>query len=299
MLALDVKNISKQFTKTNGDIFTALNDVNITIEPGQIYGLLGPNGAGKSTLINIISGTMESSQGSIKIFGTDMAKNSEDAKAVLGIVPQEITIEPAFTVEEVLYYFGGMYGLPKNERATRITEVLTDLDLIDKKNEKARSLSGGMKRRLMIAKAILHKPKLLILDEPTAGVDVALRQKIWQMVRRINKEGMTIIFTTHYLEEAEQLCEAVTFINRGQVIKQGNLKNIQKEFTQNVIHFELFNDNGTHLPDVKKVGVSYEIPFTDLSGDMTRVISHYGNNLKSIKNEHASLEQIFLELTNK
>ncbi len=299
MLALDVQNISKQFTKTNGEIFMALNGVNITIEQGQIYGLLGPNGAGKSTLINIISGTMEPTQGSIKIFGIDMAKNSEDAKAVLGIVPQEITIEPAFTVEEVLYYFGGMYGLPKSERSARITEVLIDLDLIDKKNEKARSLSGGMKRRLMIAKAILHKPKLLILDEPTAGVDVTLRQKIWQMVRRINKEGMTIIFTTHYLEEAEQLCEAVTFINRGQVIKQGNLKNIQQEFTQNVIHFELFNPNDGHLPNVKKIGTSYQIPFTNLSSDMTSVINHYGSNLKSIKNEHASLEQIFLELTNK
>jgi ABC-2 type transport system ATP-binding protein len=190
-----------------------------------------------------------------------------------------------------------MYGIPKRERKERIEAMLKDLELLDKKDERARNLSGGMKRRLMIAKAMLHKPKLLILDEPTAGVDVSLRQKIWELVRRVNAQGTAILFTTHYLEEAEQLCEAITLINHGKVIKQGKLSEIQKEFSKNAIHFELFDQNVPLLEGVHKVGTEYELVIKNLAEDMDRVIAHYGSNLKSIRNESASLEQIFLELT--
>jgi ABC-2 type transport system ATP-binding protein len=295
--ALTVTNVTKVFKKEKGGTLTALDGVSLTVEEGKIYGLLGPNGAGKSTLISIISGTLMPTSGQIQLFGKDVAKDTIITKSYIGIVPQEIVVEAAFTVKEVLYYFSGMYGVPVGEREKRIKAVLEDLSLEDKMNEKARSLSGGMKRRLMIAKALLHKPKLIILDEPTAGVDVALRQKIWELVRRVNQEGTTVLFTTHYLEEAEQLCEEITVINHGKVVEQGNLAAIQKEFSKSVIHFELFNQNTEQLAGVRKNGTVFEFPMTHLSNDMNKVIQFYGDNLKSIKNEAASLEQIFLELT--
>lgn len=296
-IALAVHNVTKIFQKTNGKPLKAVDEVNLIIKPGQIYGLLGLNGAGKSTLINMISGILLPNSGDIRLFDFDVVRESEEAKKILGIVSQEIVMEPAFTVQEVLYYFSGMYGVPPGERSSRITKVLEDFHLSDKRYERARSLSGGMKRRLMIAKAILHRPKLLILDEPTAGVDVALRQRIWQVVRRLKEEGTTVLFTTHYLEEAEQLCEAITLIHNGKVIKEGNLATLQKEFSRNVIHFEVFDQNIRHLDGVRKIGNQYEYPVKDLAQDMAYVMKYYHANLKSIKNENASLEEIFLELT--
>jgi ABC-2 type transport system ATP-binding protein len=297
MNPLVVNAVSKTFYPSKRPPVEALKNVSLKLEEGKIYGLLGPNGAGKSTLIGMISGTLVPTEGSIEVFGVDVIKHAQAAKRMIGVVPQEVTYEMAFTVFEVLYYFSGMYGVPVAERKQRIDQVLADLDLSDKAQERARNLSGGMKRRLMIAKAILHKPKFLILDEPTAGVDVALRQKIWQLVRRLNSEGTTILFTTHYLEEAEQLCDAITLINHGQVIREGKIKDLQKEFAQNAIHFELFDTNVPHLPNVKAVGVEFEYPLKDLESDMHALTSHYNGNLKSIKSGAASLETIFLELT--
>ncbi len=297
MNALSIKNISKVFQTPQKKDFTAVDNVSLEIAPGTIHGLLGPNGAGKTTLISMISGILLPTSGSIEIFGTDVVKDTEKAKQMLGVVPQELVVEMAFTVEEVLHYFSGMYGVPLSERKTRIAAALEDLSLTDKAKDRARSLSGGMKRRLMIAKAILHKPKLLILDEPTAGVDVALRQKIWSLVRRLNEEGTTIVFTTHYLEEAEELCENITLINHGKIIKNGKLKDIQNEFSKNVIHFELFDKNISHLDGVRPIGVEFEYPLTDLGNDVQKLSQHYKGNIKSIKSEAASLEQIFLDLT--
>lgn len=299
MKALSVEHITKSFRLQNKQVLTAVNDVSLTIEAGQIYGLLGPNGAGKSTLISMICGALKPNpeSGSIHIFDKNIVTDTEAAKLLLGVVPQELVVEPAFTVEEVLYYFSGMYGVPARERKPRAEDLLKELDLWEKRSEKARSLSGGMKRRLMIAKAMMHRPKLLILDEPTAGVDVALRQKIWELVRRINREGTTIIFTTHYLEEAEQLCEGMTVINKGRVIKEGKVRDIQQEFSQNLITFELFDPQVEHLDGVRKIGIEYEYPMQNLAEDMNRVMNHYGRNLKTIKNEAASLEKVFLALT--
>ncbi|MBD3250879.1 ATP-binding cassette domain-containing protein [Candidatus Uhrbacteria bacterium] len=298
MTVLNVQSISKTFpAKQKQGVVHANRDIHLQIEEGQIYGLLGPNGAGKSTLINIISGILLPDQGSVTIYDKDVIHDTEAAKRLMGVVPQEIVVEMAFNVEEVLYYYAGMYGVPQQERNTLIEAALTDLDLLDKRLAKARTLSGGMKRRLMIAKAILHKPKFLILDEPTAGVDVALRQKIWALVRRMNEQGTTILFTTHYLEEAEQLCEAITLIDQGKVIKQGSLKDIQKEFAENVVAFELYDNKVEHLPNVHENATQFHFPITDLAEDMQKVIQHYGDNLKSVKSEAASLEQIFLQLT--
>ncbi|PIQ23157.1 hypothetical protein COW36_19355 [bacterium (Candidatus Blackallbacteria) CG17_big_fil_post_rev_8_21_14_2_50_48_46] len=299
MDALSVEHVHKTYRSPNRPELKAVKDISLHIPEGQIYGLLGPNGAGKSTLISMISGSLKPDphSGPIKIFEHDVVKQTQAAKMLLGIVPQEIVVEPAFTVEEVLHYFSGMYGVSATDRRKRIPEVLESLGLADKMSERARWLSGGMKRRLMIAKALLHQPRLLILDEPTAGVDVALRQKIWELVKQLNQQGTTIIFTTHYLEEAEQLCESMTVINKGQVIKEGKVKEIQQEFSQKLIHFELFETEVEHLPGVRKVGVEFEYPFEDLPCDMRCLLEHYGENLKSFRNEVASLEKVFLELT--
>lgn len=298
MLPLKINNVTKVFKNPKGENFKAVDGVSLDIEAGKIHGLLGPNGAGKSTLINMISGILLPTEGSVDVFGLNVIKDPNKTKQLIGVVPQEIVMEMAFTVEEVLYYFSGMYGVPRSERKERIKQVLEDLGLEDKIHERARNLSGGMKRRLMVAKAILHKPKLLILDEPTAGVDVSLRQKIWTLVRRLNEEGTTIVFTTHYLEEAEQLCEYITLIDHGHIIKSGKLKDIQQEFSKNTIHFELFDKTVAPLAKVSEVGVEYEYPIsTDLATNMAQLTKHYGSNIKSIRSEAASLEHIFLKLT--
>lgn len=298
MKALEVINVSKTY-RTHNSTFKAVNGVSLTIEQGQIYGLLGPNGAGKSTLIGMISGILrpDADGGQIRLLGVDMLAHPQKGKNILGIVPQEIVVEPAFTVEEVLYYYSGLFGVPAHQRHAKITEVLDDLELSEKRKERARGLSGGMKRRLMIAKALMHEPKLIILDEPTAGVDVSLRQRIWNLVRRLNKNGTTIIFTTHYLEEAEELCESITLINKGQIVKEGKLKDIQQEFSQNLITFELFDHDMEHLVGVKRLGTEYEYRMESLQEDMAKILQHYGSNLKTIRNESASLEKVFLELT--
>lgn len=296
MVPLEINKVARYFDTPKGKI-TAVETVSLTIKAGSIHGLLGPNGAGKSTLINMISGILAPSQGTISVFGHDVVHDTVAAKRMLGIVPQELVVEMAFTVREVLYYFCGMYGVPVHERKARIDAALADLDLSEKADVRARTLSGGMKRRLMIAKAILHEPKLLILDEPTAGVDVALRQKIWELVRRLNASGTTILFTTHYLEEAEQLCEYITLVDHGRVIRDGRLRDLQAEFSKNTIHFELFDPKVTHLPAVRVVGTEFEYPLQDLGADMARLTTHYQGNLKSVRSEAASLETIFLTLT--
>jgi ABC-2 type transport system ATP-binding protein len=299
MIPLRISQVTKVFKNSKGEQFKAVDNVSLDIEPGKIYGLLGPNGAGKSTLINMISGILRPTQGRIEVFGVDVAEEPDKTKQMIGVVPQEIVVEVAFTVEEVLYYFSGMYGVPIAERKSRIKSILEDLGLEDKIHERARNLSGGMKRRLMVAKAILHKPKLLILDEPSAGVDVSLRQKIWGLVRRLNEEGTTIVFTTHYLEEAEQLCESIALVDHGHLIKNGKLKDIQQEFSKNTIHFELFDRSVAPLTGVSEVGIEYEYPIsTNLANDMAKLTGHYNQNLKSIRSEAASLEHIFLKLTN-
>lgn len=296
MDALRFSEVGKVFVTSKGP-FTALSNLNLSIPEGSIFGLLGPNGAGKSTAINLLSGILLPTSGQVQVFGHDVADETVTTKSLIGVVPQEIVVEMAFTVEEVLYYFSGLYGVSAADRRERIPQILADLDLADKAKERARSLSGGMKRRLMIAKALIHRPKLLVLDEPTAGVDVALRQKIWELVRRLNQNGTTILFTTHYLEEAEALCESIAVINKGQLIKTGKLSDIQKEFSQNTIAFKLFDRNVEHLPGIIPVGEEFQLSLTDLAIDTARVTSHYGANLKSLHTDTASLESIFLKLT--
>src|SRR5829696_266139 len=218
MKALDIQNLQKRYPTG----VEALRGVSLEIEPGAIYGLLGPNGAGKSTLIHCTTGLAQPTGGSIEIFGHDAIDHYAEARQAVGLAPQEPNLDWFLTAEETLDYHAGYFGMPRRERRERTKELLETFSLTAKKDERTRTLSGGMKRRLILARALMHRPPLLILDEPTAGVDVELRLELWHYVQRINAEGTTILLTTHYLEEAEQLCDKIAFINEGEIVAQGS-----------------------------------------------------------------------------
>ena len=204
----------------------ALKGVSLDIAPGEFFGLLGPNGAGKSTLIHCTTGLAQPTSGDIRIFGHDAIDHYKEARLAVGLAPQELNIDWFLTVEETLDYHGGYFGMPKRERRERTKELLAEFSLTEKRHDRTRTLSGGMKRRLVLARALMHRPRLLILDEPTAGVDVELRLELWHYVQRINGEGTTILLTTHYLEEADQLCSRIAFINHGEIVATGTSRDL-------------------------------------------------------------------------
>jgi ABC-2 type transport system ATP-binding protein len=208
----------------------ALRGVSLKIEAGEFFGLLGPNGAGKSTLIHCTTGLAQPSAGTIRVFGHDAIEHYEQARLAVGLAPQDLNLDWFLTVEETLDYHGGYFGMPKKERRERAKELLEAFSLTAKKADRTRTLSGGMKRRLILARALMHRPRLLILDEPTAGVDVELRLELWHYVQRINAEGTTILLTTHYLEEAEQLCDRIAFINDGRIVAQGSSQELAEDY---------------------------------------------------------------------
>jgi ABC-2 type transport system ATP-binding protein len=216
-VALQITDLVKEYpTGTQ-----ALRGVSLRIEEGAFFGLLGPNGAGKSTLIHCTTGLASPTSGSIRVFGHDAVENYAEARKAVGLAPQDLNIDHFLTLEETLDYHAGYFGMRKKDRKERIAELLDAFSLSAKKNDRTRTLSGGMKRRLILARALMHRPRFLILDEPTAGVDVELRLELWHYVQRINQEGTTILLTTHYLEEAEQLCDQIAFINAGQIVAEG------------------------------------------------------------------------------
>src|SRR5687767_504352 len=216
--ALHIEDLTKRYPTG----VEALRDVSLDVARGEFFGLLGPNGAGKSTLIHCTTGLAQLTGGEIKIFGHDAVTDYGPARQAVGLAPQELNLDWFLTVEESLDYHAGYFGMPKRERRERTAELLEAFSLYEKRKERTRFLSGGMKRRLILARALMHRPRLLILDEPTAGVDIELRLELWQYVQRINEEGTTILLTTHYLEEADQLCDKIAFINEGQIIAQGS-----------------------------------------------------------------------------
>jgi ABC-2 type transport system ATP-binding protein len=225
-MALQIEDLVKRYpTGTE-----ALKGVSLEISPGQFYGLLGPNGAGKSTLIHCTTGLAAPSSGAIRIFGHDAIEHYEQARLAVGLAPQDLNLDWFLTVEETLDYHGGYFGMARRDRRERSKELLEAFSLTAKRDERTRTLSGGMKRRLILARALMHRPRLLILDEPTAGVDIELRLELWQYVQRINAEGTTILLTTHYLEEAEQLCDAIAFINGGEIVASGTSGELAARF---------------------------------------------------------------------
>ena len=208
----------------------ALKGVSLDIGEGEFFGLLGPNGAGKSTLIHCATGLAQPTGGDIRVFGHDAIDHYQEARLAVGLAQQELNLDFFLTVEETLDYHGGYFGMPRKERRERATELLHEFSLYEKRNDRTRTLSGGMKRRLVLARALMHRPRLLILDEPTAGVDVELRLELWHYVQRINAEGTTILLTTHYLEEAEQLCNRIAFINHGEIVARGTSRDLAETF---------------------------------------------------------------------
>ncbi len=231
MSALKVNKLAKTYPSGT----KALKGIDLNIADGSFFGLLGPNGAGKSTLIHCIMGLALPTAGKAEVFGHDVVKDYRQARATVGLAPQEINLDWFLTVEETLDYHGGYYGMPKKQRRERIEELLETFSLTDKRKVNSRLLSGGMKRRVILARAMMHRPKMLILDEPTAGVDVELRLELWQYMKKVNQEGTTILLTTHYIEEAEQLCDNLALINNGKIIKTGTSDDLKKTYKKKTL----------------------------------------------------------------
>ena len=234
--SIEAKNVNKTFLKKNQEV-KALIDFSITIKRGVIHGLLGPNGAGKSTFINVLGGLVKKDSGRVSICGINIDTNSKLSKFKIGIVPQELNIDPFFSPAELLELQAGLYGVPKRKRKT--DEILENLKLTDQRNAYARTLSGGMRRRLLIGKALVHDPEIIILDEPTAGVDIDIRTSVWDYIKRISKQGKTVCLTTHYLEEAENLCDNISIINHGKKIIEGSKNDLLNIISTKTVSFVL------------------------------------------------------------
>ena len=298
--AIEAKEVNKTFIKKNKKTL-ALKDFHIQIKKGSIHGLLGPNGAGKSTFINILGSLVKKDSGNINICNLNIDTATKQSKFKIGIVPQELNIDPFFTPYELLELQAGLYGIKKTNRKT--DEILENVGLIDKKNSYARTLSGGMRRRLLVAKALVHSPEMLILDEPTAGVDVDLRKSLWNYIKKINKSGTTICLTTHYLEEAEELCDRITILNNGQVVKDDTKNNLLKIISNKTVLFqinsEIFipNELKNYNPKIEKdnLRVTYDKNTTSLK-KIIDILNENKISFQEINTFESDLEDIFLKL---
>ena len=302
-LALQIEKLSKIYNDKVNNI--ALDDISLNVPVGSIFGLLGPNGAGKSTLINIISGAVIKTSGKVCIWGLDIDKYRKQSKLAVGVVPQELNIDAFFTPKETLNLHSGMFNVPKNN--WRTNELLKLMDLTDKAEIYSRKLSGGMRRRLLVAKAMVHSPPIIILDEPTAGVDVELRQKLWTYFKKLNELGVTIILTTHYLEEAEFLCDHIAIINKGKIIANETKKSLLSKSSQKVIFITFTNDKITEkdkkclkiIGNVKIHKNKIEIYFNPKHTSMNKIIETiYKTDLKilDLSTKNVRLEEVFVNL---
>jgi len=303
--AISIRNLVKRYAGSHGEPGKlALDDVSFDVPQGQIFGLLGPNGAGKSTLINTLAGLVMKTSGTASIWGFDIESDSRNAKRAIGIVPQEIVFDPFFTPFEVLENQAGFYGVRKADR--RSMELLAAVHLADKAGAYARTLSGGMKRRLLVAKAMVHSPPVLVLDEPTAGVDVELRRLLWELVKRLNDEGVTIVLTTHYLEEAEQLCDRVAIINHGKLIANKPTREFLDMAREKIVVLTLDRDVGaapgdgsflkSELKGDRLVEITYNKDRTTAGEVMARV-QEQGFAIVDVTTREADLEDVFVSLT--
>ena len=304
-LALEITNLNKYYDEDNKNF--ALNNVSLNIPAGSIFGLLGPNGAGKSTLINIISGAVIKTSGKVIVWGYDIDKHRKQSKLAIGVVPQELNIDAFFTPQETLNLHSGMFNVPK--KSWRTDELLKLMDLSNKAKSYSRTLSGGMRRRLLVAKAMVHSPPIVILDEPTAGVDVELRQKLWKYFKKLNKQGVTIILTTHYLEEAENLCDHIAIVNKGKIIANETKKSLLTKSNKKIINIKLskneFSEKDKNF--LKNIGelIIYEnqveFHFNPNKVSTKKVIETlYNSDLDIIdfSTKDISLEDIFINMTN-
>lgn len=293
MPAVSFQKVTKQYPQLK-----ALSDVSFDIEQGEFFALLGPNGAGKTTLISILAGLSRATSGSVQVLGKDVAHDFVAARKLLGVVPQELVFDPFFSVRETLRLQSGYFGLANND--AWIDELLGNLGLADKANTNMRQLSGGMKRRVLIAQALVHKPPVIVLDEPTAGVDVELRQTLWHFIARLNREGSTVLLTTHYLEEAETLCSRVAMLKGGQLVALERTADLLKRFSSQLLEFRVVS--GT-LPEAlrqsaNQVGQAWRVPAPDANAieNTLAAARENGASLEDIVIRKADLEDVFLSL---
>ncbi len=302
--ALSIQGLEKVY----GNGSKALKGINLTVQKGDFFALLGPNGAGKSTTLGIVSSLVQKTEGCISIMGHDLIADSFAAKQCLGVVPQEFNFNQFEKVYDIIITQAGYYGLTAKQVSVHAETLLRALDLWDKRNEPSRMLSGGMKRRLMIARALIHKPQVLILDEPTAGVDIELRRSMWEFMQKLNEEGTTIILTTHYLEEAEQLCKNIAIINHGEIVINTSIRDLLSQLTTETFVFDVEGDM-TRLPELPQ----YQPVFTDDSGlaintlemtlekgqslnDVFSILSKSGLQVNSMRTKANRLEELFVSL---
>lgn len=281
----------------------ALRGINLTVEEGDFYALLGPNGAGKSTTIGIITSLVNKSSGSVKVFGYDLDKELVQVKQQIGLVPQEFNFNPFETVQQIVVNQAGYYGVPRNEAIKRSEKYLKQSNLWEKRNVRARMLSGGMKRRLMIARALMHEPRLLILDEPTAGVDIELRREMWSFLRELNQNGTTIILTTHYLEEAEMLCRNIGIIQSGELIENTSMKSLLAKLQFETFLFDIApikqapTITGYPIQMEDEQTIAVEVARDQGVNDLFAQFSQQGINVLSMRNKSNRLEELFLKIT--
>ena len=303
--AISIRNLQKTYAGVKGEPGKhALKGVSFDVPQGEVFGLLGPNGAGKSTLINILAGLVTKSGGAAEIWGFDIDASPRNAKRSIGIVPQEIVFDPFFTPYEVLENQAGFYGVPKAER--RSEQLLEAVHLADKRNAYARTLSGGMKRRLLIAKAMVHSPPILVLDEPTAGVDVELRRQLWELVTELNRQGVTIVLTTHYLEEAEQLCDRIAIINHGELIANKPTKDLVGMAREKIVRVSVDKDLGgpimesgftkAEVLEPRTLEITYNRDAMS-AGQVLAIVQQHGYGIEDVTTREADLEDVFVQLT--
>ena len=301
--SIEAKNVNKTFLKKTQEV-KALVDFSITIKKGTIHGLLGPNGAGKSTFINILGGLVKKNSGEVNVCGINIDKYIKLSKFKIGIVPQELNIDPFFSPAELLELQAGLYGVPKKKRKT--DEILENLKLTDQRNAYARTLSGGMRRRLLIGKALVHDPEIIILDEPTAGVDIDIRTSVWNYIKRISGQGKTVCLTTHYLEEAENLCDNITIINHGKKIIEGSKNDLLNIISTKSVTF-ILNKNIDVPKDLKEFNPVIDNEVLKLSYDKNKtnikkiidILNRNKIDFKEINTFEGDLEDVFLKVVNK
>ena len=301
---ISVKNLNKIYSKDRSKSIHALKNLNLEVKEGEIFGLLGPNGAGKSTFINILAGTTIKSSGDVNVWGFNLDKNPRQIRASIGIVPQEVNVDPFFSPRKLLELQAGLYGIKKKDRIT--DTILKLVSLENQANSYTRNLSGGMKRRLLVAKALVHQPPIIILDEPTAGVDVELRSNLWKNVKSLNKQGVTIILTTHYLVEAEEMCDRIGILNKGSLVALDSTKNLLKRIQTKIVKFvvnekvniENQSLNSLNIIDSQqnKLVVSYEKSKLNIE-ELINFISKQNIKISDITTDDGDLEDVFVRLT--
>tara|TARA_Y100001949_G_scaffold53850_1_gene45281 strand:- start:143 stop:1072 length:930 start_codon:yes stop_codon:yes gene_type:complete len=301
---LSVKNLNKIYLKNTSKSVHALKNLNLEVKEGEIFGLLGPNGAGKSTFINILAGTTIKTSGNVDVWGFNLDKNPRQVRASIGIVPQEVNVDPFFSPRKLLELQAGLYGIKKKDRIT--DTILKLVSLENQANSYTRRLSGGMKRRLLVAKALVHQPPIIILDEPTAGVDVELRSNLWKNVKSLNKQGVTIILTTHYLLEAEEMCDRIGILNKGNLVALDSTKNLLKRIQTKIVTFVVNGKVNIENQSLKSLNVidnqpgqlivSYEKSLLNIE-ELINYINKQNIKISDISTDDGNLEDVFVRLT--